>query len=134
MDCALRYMLGAFRERGVLNKEIEIKMFGGADTLISQSSNTIGSKNVQAALTILREEHLSVVAMDVGDSFGRKLIFHSQTGEVFLKRLRNVEQSGKCIWEKKIEVLIVDDSAVVRRTLSEILSSDPAYRGYCDRP
>ena len=27
--------------------------------------------------------------------------------------------------EKKIEVLIVDDSAVVRRTLSEILSSDP---------
>ena len=27
--------------------------------------------------------------------------------------------------EKKVEVLIVDDSAVVRRTLSEILSSDP---------
>jgi len=27
--------------------------------------------------------------------------------------------------EKKIEVLIVDDSAVVRRTLSEVLSSDP---------
>ena len=95
MDCAMRYMLGAFRERGVQNKEIEIKMFGGADTLISQSSNTVGSKNIQTALSILRDEHLSVVAMDVGDSFGRKLIFYSHTGQVYLKRLRNVNMPGK---------------------------------------
>ena len=100
MDCAMKYMLGAFRERGVMNKEIEIKIFGGADTLLSQSSNTIGSKNVQAALTILREEHLSVVAMDVGDSFGRKLIFFSHTGEVLLKRLRNPNIMGKADGKK----------------------------------
>jgi len=100
MDCAMKYMLGAFRERGVLNREIEIKIFGGADTLISQSSNTIGSKNIQAALSILREEHLSVVAMDVGDSFGRKLIFFSHTGEVLLKRLRNPNIMGKADGKK----------------------------------
>jgi chemotaxis protein CheD len=100
MDCSLKYMLGAFRERGVLNKEIEIKIFGGADTLLSQSSNTIGSKNVQVALSILREEHLSVAAMDVGDSFGRKLIFCSHTGEVFLKRLRNPNGAGRADGKK----------------------------------
>ena len=100
MDCAIRYMLGAFRERGVLNKEIEIKIFGGADTLISQSSNTVGRKNVQTALSILREERLSVVAMDVGDSFGRKLIFYSHTGEVLLKRLRNPNIMGKADGKK----------------------------------
>jgi len=100
MDCAMRYMLGAFRERGVMNREIEIKIFGGADTLISQSSNTIGSKNIQAALSILREEHLSLVDMDVGDSFGRKLIFFSHTGEVLLKRLRNPNIMGKADGKK----------------------------------
>jgi chemotaxis protein CheD len=105
MDCAVRYMLGALRKRGVLNKEIEIKMFGGADTLISQGSNTVGSKNVQAALSILQEEHLNVVAMDVGDSFGRKLIFYSNTGEVFLKRLRNVNIVGKACGKKRLKFL-----------------------------
>lgn len=89
MDCALKYMLMNFGERGILAEEIELKIFGGADTMMSKSRNTVGSKNVKSALTIIREKQLRIVAADVGDSFGRKLIFLSHTGEVFLKRLKN---------------------------------------------
>jgi len=89
MDCAIHYMLHRFREYGIPNNEIEIKIFGGADTLKSKSSNSIGSQNVKIALDLIGVEKLRVMAADVGDSFGRKLVFFSHTGEVYLKRLKN---------------------------------------------
>ncbi len=88
MDCAIHHMLREFRKLGIANREIEVKVFGGADTLRSKTSNTIGSKNIEITLDILGKERLGVLAADVGDNFGRKLIFLSHTGEVFLKRLK----------------------------------------------
>jgi len=91
MECSIRYMLEKFRSLGVQNSEIEVKMFGGADTLASKRANTIGSRNVKIALEVIAEEKLHVTAADVGDNFGRKLIFISDTGEVFVKRLKNAQ-------------------------------------------
>lgn len=88
MDCALKYILKNFRDHGVSNSELVVKIFGGADTLRSKRSNTIGSQNVKIALDIIEAERLRVAAADVGDSFGRKLVFYSHTGDVYLKRLR----------------------------------------------
>jgi len=89
VDCSLHYMIGSMRGHGVLDNEIEIKLFGGADTLSSKKENTIGSMNVKMALEIIRQEHLRIMAADVGDSFGRKIIFLTNTGEVYLKRLKD---------------------------------------------
>ncbi len=88
LDCSLLYMLYMFRQRGISEKEIEVKLFGGADTLASKRENTIGGQNVRIALHIIGLEKMRVTAADVGDSFGRKMIFFSHTGEVFLKRLK----------------------------------------------
>jgi chemotaxis protein CheD len=87
MDCAIQKMLKSFREAGAKKSDIEVKVFGGADTLMSKSSNTIGSQNIKVTLDMLSREGLSVAAADVGDNFGRKLIFISATGDVYLKRL-----------------------------------------------
>jgi chemotaxis protein CheD len=89
MDCAIFYMLGRFTEFGIARNEMEVKIFGGADTLASKSSNSIGSQNIKITLDILGREKLRVKAADVGDSFGRKLIFFTHTGEVYLKRLKS---------------------------------------------
>jgi chemotaxis protein CheD len=89
VNCSIRFMIETFRRHNIANGEIEVKLFGGADTLSSKKENTIGSQNVKTALDIIREENLDVVAADVGDSFGRKLIFYTHTGEVFRKRLKN---------------------------------------------
>lgn len=88
MDCAIRYMLTTFREAGAHNRDIEVKVFGGADTLMSKSSNTIGSQNIKVTLDTLGREKLSIASADVGDNFGRKLIFYSAKGEVYLKRMK----------------------------------------------
>ncbi len=87
MDCAIQYMLTSFREYGIANRDIEVKVFGGADTLQSQSSNSIGSQNIIVTLDMLSDENMGVMAADVGDNFGRKLIFFSHTGDVYLKRM-----------------------------------------------
>lgn len=87
MDCAIQHMLRTFREAGVQNRDLEVKVFGGADTLMSKSSNTIGSQNIKVTLEVLGREGLGVAAADVGDNFGRKLIFISASGDVYLKRL-----------------------------------------------
>ncbi len=89
VDCSLLYMLSMFGKRGIQRKDMEVKLFGGADTLASKRDNTIGSQNVRIALHIIGLEKMKITAADVGDSFGRKLIFFSHTGEVFLKRLKN---------------------------------------------
>lgn len=87
MDCAIQHMLRSFREAGAQKGDIVVKVFGGADTLMSKTSNTIGSQNIKVTLDILGREGLGVAAADVGDNFGRKLIFISATGDVYLKRL-----------------------------------------------
>ena len=89
VDCSVRYMIERMRGFGCADKEIEVKLFGGADTLSSKKENTIGSMNVKMALEIISHEHLRVTAADVGDSFGRKIIFLTHTGDVFLKRLKD---------------------------------------------
>lgn len=89
MDCAIYYMLNKFTECGIAHGETEIKIFGGADTLMSKSSSSIGRQNIKITLDIMGREKLRVKAADVGDSFGRKLVFFPHTGEVFLKRLKN---------------------------------------------
>lgn len=88
VDCSVRYMIGQMRMHGSADSEIEVKLFGGADTLLSKKENTVGSMNVTMALNIIQQENLSVAAADVGDSFGRKIIFLTNNGEVYLKRLK----------------------------------------------
>ena len=95
VDCSLRYMIDRMRGFGAADSEIEVKLFGGADTLSSKKENTIGSMNVKMALEIIRNEHLRIIAADVGDSLGRKIIFLTHTGDVFLKRLKETGAVGQ---------------------------------------
>lgn len=89
VDCSVHYMLAKFKSYGIADSEIEVKLFGGADTLSSKKENTIGSMNVKMALEIIRQVNLRIIAADVGDSFGRKIIFLTHTGDVYLKRLKD---------------------------------------------
>jgi chemotaxis protein CheD len=95
VDCSIRYMLGKLRSYGLADKEIEVKVFGGADTLLTKKENTIGSMNVKIALELIRQEKLRIISADVGDSFGRKIIFLTHTGEVYLKRLKDASAAGQ---------------------------------------
>ena len=101
VDTALRYMIDYFRKRDIGRKEIEVKVFGGADmfnTVGSSTRNfTVGWQNISAATSFLQEYGMAPTASDVGGKKGRKLIFTTDTGIVYLKRLNDRDQIPPCI-------------------------------------
>ena len=93
VECAIRLMLEGFTARGVLKGEIEAKLFGGSDMFetIDGRRLSVGKQNQEMALKALEEASVKIVTRDLGGPRGRKIIFHTHTGEVFLKRLRKTE-------------------------------------------
>ena len=94
VDCSVKLMIDEFRKKGVPGRELLAKIFGGAD-MFSPSERrsrpaTVGSQNISTAIDILKAEGIRVVKSDTGGDHGRKIIFNSQTGDVYLKRLRKV--------------------------------------------
>ena len=89
VDKAVSYMLAAFRKLGVERKDIEVKLFGGSDVLpVSSYMPTVGEQNVEEAFEIIERERLRLLAHDVRGEHGRKILFHTGTGEILLKRVK----------------------------------------------
>jgi chemotaxis protein methyltransferase CheR len=86
-------MVAKMRNYGIKPHEIEVKMFGGADTLNSQveqnRNQPVGKLNIDTALKAIEAEGLRVHTSDVGGTGGRKIFFYTHTGEVLLKRLKS---------------------------------------------
>ncbi len=73
--------LGARRER------LEAKVFGGACVIEAFKGRNLGTENVELALKALEEAGVPVVERDVGGHNGRKLVFHTDVGAAWVRRL-----------------------------------------------
>jgi len=91
VDVAIHHFANAMYRQGCNRANLVCKVFGGANAMFKDQFG-VGHKNVHTAFKILDVERLRVVASDVGGSRGRKLVFISHTGEVFVKRLRQQDQ------------------------------------------
>lgn len=88
VDCVLPEMMNRFQSCGYKMQEVEIKIFGGANSLTETlNSQSIGSLNIAEAMEIVKKQGLRPKVTDVGGRRGRKIRFFSHTGEVQLKRL-----------------------------------------------
>ena len=89
VDSSIEYMLDSLLSEGVSRGEIEVKIFGGANTF--RSGSAVGDLNAAAALQFVRKKGLKLCASDLGGKSGRKILFDTHTGLIFLKRLRTSE-------------------------------------------
>lgn len=89
MDEAVCEMLEAFDRADLPRDLIEAKIFGGARVLAtddrSHSPFAVGARNVQRAEELLRSSGVRVTSRCVGGTVGRKLIFNTSTGDVFVR-------------------------------------------------
>jgi len=103
LDCSMRFryavctieeMSRQIKTFSLRPKEIEVKLFGGAAMIGSQRlekfNNSIGQQNVKAAMETISNCGLTLKVMDVGGTFGRKIIFDTESGEVLMKRLHRI--------------------------------------------
>jgi chemotaxis protein CheD len=80
MDCASKQMLEIFEFLGIKRDEIAVRVFGGADVTVCP--------DIDIFKTILLNEGLHVADSHVGETFMRKILFFTDTGEVFAKQIR----------------------------------------------
>ncbi len=98
VDASIMGMLRNFDRHGIKRSQIEVKLFGGSDVLpirdcTRETVATVGSQNIDTALRIIERDRLRLVTSDVGGVQGRKILFHTYTGEILLKRLRKMKRT-----------------------------------------
>lgn len=86
VDTAIQTVFNELEQLGARRHGLEAKVFGGACSDLDQSSG-VGLRNVEAAFETLERCKVRIKAADVGGRRGRKLLFLSHAGDVFVKRL-----------------------------------------------
>lgn len=68
-------------------ERMRAKVFGGASVLFAAAKDgtRLGDSNVEVARDLLSSLEIPVVAEDVGGGRGRKLIFHTDNGDAWVK-------------------------------------------------
>jgi chemotaxis protein CheD len=90
VDFSIRDLAAQFASLGVRPGEVQVKIFGGGDVLLTvnaASRPTVGRLNCESALRVLEEHGFQVVASSLGGTSGVHIKFNTETGEVLLKRL-----------------------------------------------
>jgi len=92
--CVVLYMASCFAEHRIYPAQTEVKLFGGGVLIGNNGPTPVGRLNVEAACQALKQCGYSLKAVEVGGQWGRKLVFDTHNGAVWVKRLnRNaVEQ------------------------------------------
>lgn len=91
VDEALEAMLFGLRRLGVKPDQVQAKLFGGSDMFGLEGGElcrlTVGRQNIEMARMLLATSNIPLVAENTGGSMGRKICFHTGSGEVHLKWL-----------------------------------------------
>ncbi len=110
---------------------LEASVYGGAAVVGHLNIGfDIGRQNIKIAIDILKEYGIKIKKQQTGGESGMKLFFDNHTGAVDVKMIRKselnlqLEARKKDLANRKIRVLIVDDSTTVRNILRKALDLD----------
>jgi chemotaxis protein CheD len=90
VDFAIRDLAAQFDALGAKRKDVQIKVFGGADVLRVRGPDerpTVGALNRAMALEVLEAEGFNVTASRLGGPVGIHIDFYTTNGEVRLRLL-----------------------------------------------
>jgi chemotaxis protein CheD len=90
-NVAISVLLQKLVDAGADRLQLRAKVFGGG-CLLGMRENAVGKehlggRNVEIAKEILTKEHILIVSSDVGGERGKRVLFHTDTGEAVVKEL-----------------------------------------------
>ena len=89
---AMELLITEIMKLGGQRRRFQAKVFGGGHVLnIRESLDGVPQRNIEFVRRFLSVERIPVVTEDVGGYQARRVLFHSNTGKVMLKRLGNNE-------------------------------------------
>ncbi len=84
---AMEHLLAGVLRAGGVRERLQAKVFGGASVIDAFRHRNLGADNVELALRFLERVGIPVLERDVGERGGRKLVFHTDSGAAWVKRL-----------------------------------------------
>ena len=89
VECVIPEMIRQLQGQGLSVTELEVKLFGGADMMMAglATHQRVGRSNEQMAKRLLTKLGMTIKSSDTGGMVGRKLMFNTATGDVWIKRL-----------------------------------------------
>lgn len=88
---AMEQLINTMMRHGVKKRNMQFKIFGGGK-MFGQDID-IGQQNIDFIFEYMQSEQLNVVAHDVGSNHPRKVNFFTGTGNVQMKRLKNLHNT-----------------------------------------
>lgn len=83
---AMELLINAMMTLGSDKKKITAKVFGGANVIPGiPEESSMGAKISEFVLLFLKNEGIRVINSDLGGVRSRKLFFHTETGDVYLR-------------------------------------------------
>ena len=137
-DKAIPNLIRVATMSGSQLSSLTARIYGGGKVvghLASAGSMDIGERNIELAESLCRENGLRIIERHVGGTSGRKIFFNVDDGSLQVKVIneskgnRETAQQREKLKGRKIRVLVVDDSQVVRRLLRVGNRSVAGYGG-----
>ena len=120
---AMEVLINRMMKLGSRRKNLISKIFGGAHILRAIGLDmSPGLKNIRFVEEFLDREGIPVMSRNTGGTAGRKILFHTHTGDVFLKTLASKRKEAvvreedqytelvSCLLETPAEVELFDRS------------------------
>ena len=134
-NVATKTLLDAMLRIGSKKSDLVVHIIGGGNVVehLTSTGASVGGKNILTAVDFCQNEGLTVKSRDIGGDRGRKVHFHTGTGELDVRKTQRSEWSqkatdrAKVLRTRKTRVLVVDDSQTVLSVLRRIIETDDSF-------
>jgi chemotaxis protein CheD len=95
---AMVELMAQMERAGAARENLTAKVFGGGHVIVTAfETSTLPSDNIRLARVMLELEDIPIDEMNVGGSYGRKILMEAKTGRVYLKNLsrKTIEETLK---------------------------------------
>ncbi len=100
---SMELLINSLIRKGVKKVNLAAKIFGGAKVLsLNGDSGNLGTRNSRFVLEFLKNESIPVKARDLGGQQARMIHFHSDTGDVLVKKIQPQKLQEVLEGQKKI--------------------------------
>ncbi len=87
-------LVSMFGDLSEVRDNLEAHICGGADDINSKYYIPgLSENNINVGCEILQKYNISIIGKDVGGSKGRKIVFHSGTGEIFIAKVSKIRKT-----------------------------------------
>ena len=99
---AMEMLINEILKLGGARRQLQAKVFGGANVIALSSANPVGERNQAFAIDFLRREGIPVTAADLGGERARRVYFKPATNKVLVLVLDHSDEARVCREEAQL--------------------------------